>query len=75
MYKENWQKIDKNEQESNITLEDIIKEINNSDNIAINILKDTVSDMQSTIRRQNILIAILMFTTIIGILYFVFSKI
>ena len=56
-------------------IDDLAKEIKSKNDVTTRILKDIISDMKSVIRKQNILIAILMLTTIIGILYFVFSKI
>ncbi len=54
-------------------IDDFAKEIQAKNDIATRILKDIISDMEKDIRNQNIIIAILSFTTLIGILYFVFS--
>ena len=54
-------------------VDDFAKEIQSKNDIATRILKDIISDMKNDIRNQNILIAILSFTTLIGLLYFVFS--
>ncbi len=56
-------------------VEDFAKEIQSINDITTRILKDIISDMKSVIRKQNIVIEILALTTLIGILYFVFSKI
>ena len=56
-------------------VDDFAKEIQAKNDITTRILKDIISDMKSIIRKQNIFIAILAFTTLVGILYFVFSKI
>ena len=56
-------------------VEEFAKEIQSKNDITTRILKDIISDMKSIIRKQNIFIAILAFTTLVGILYFVFSKI
>ena len=56
-------------------VDDFAKEIQAKNDITTRILKDIISDMKSVIRKKNILIAILSITTLIGILYFVFSKI
>ena len=56
-------------------VEDFAKEIQSKNDITTRILKDIILDMKSVIRKQNIVIAILALTTLIGILYFVFSKI
>ncbi len=56
-------------------IEEFAKEIQSKNDITTRILKDIISDMKSIIRKQNIFIAILAFTTLVGILYFVFSKI
>lgn len=56
-------------------VKDFVKEIQSKNDTTTRILKDVISDMKSVIRKKNILIAILSITTLIGILYFVFSKI
>lgn len=56
-------------------VDDFAKEIQAKNDITTRILKDIISDMKSVIRKKNILIAILSITTLMGILYFVFSKI
>ena len=56
-------------------VEDFAKEIQSKNDITTRILKDIILDMKSVIRKQNIVIAILALTTLIGILYFVLSKI
>ena len=56
-------------------IDEIAKKIQSKNDVTIRILKDIISDMKSVIRKKNILIAILSLTTLIGILYFVFSKI
>ncbi len=56
-------------------LDDFLKKIQSKDEITTRVLKDIILDMKNIIRKQNIIIAILVLTTLIGILYFVFSKI